>query len=343
MKSFFVAWFLFAIGTGADVNAPLDERTQIYISVADSVIQGQAFFVAIELVDPENQRPIPGDYWLDVSADKPDIAMPEKLLLQNGSGGFWATGRSWKGAGLRFSASADIGDGRPIGGLSDAVTILPGGTAPLGQLSQIFVSAPDTVKQGEQFYVQIQLADQKKRDHRGSYALSLSANKPDIELPWGDQLVDGRGGFRGKSSLWHGDGLRFDVRIALENGAQLGGVSNAVVVLPATVDAQRALSQIFLSAPDTVKQGEAFWVQVKLEDRAGRLYTDSQGIAISANKSGISMPTSDQFILSGEGGFWAKSLSWQGEGLRFAARITRYDGTQLGGVSNAMVVLPETK
>jgi hypothetical protein len=95
-------------------------------------------------------------------------------------------------------------------------------------------------------------------------------------------------------------------------GPFTGALDSAVVYDP------EAFSQILVSAPDTVDQGSEFWVGVTLSDKyKNTRVLDNRYVDISTNKLGISVPTGDQLILKGSGGFWAKSASWSGSGLVF--------------------------
>ena len=99
------------------------------------------------------------------------------------------------------------------------------------------------------------------------------------------------------------------------NNIYLGEADSVVVINPADY------SQIIVSAADTVGQGDNFWVDVTTADKFGNArVADNRFVDISANKLGVSIPTSAIHIAKGAGGFWANSSGWSGAGLVLTAR-----------------------
>jgi hypothetical protein len=94
-------------------------------------------------------------------------------------------------------------------------------------------------------------------------------------------------------------------------GPFTGALDSSIVYDP------EAFSQILVSAPDTVNQAAEFWVGLTLADKyKNTRVLDNRYVDIAANKLGVTVPTGDQLVLKGVGGFWAKS-SWTGSGLVF--------------------------
>ena len=92
-------------------------------------------------------------------------------------------------------------------------------------------------------------------------------------------------------------------------------------------------SQIVVSAPDTIAQGEDFWVSVGLGDKFGNpRRADNRYVSISANKLGVQVPNGDLLIKDGAGGFTANSGTFAGDGLVITVRDiiagTNDDGTR---------------
>ena len=83
-----------------------------------------------------------------------------------------------------------------------------------GDFSQIAVSAPDTVTQGENFFVSVGLADKYANPRLGDNRyVSITANKLGVQVPTGDLLIkDGAGGFQVNSGTFAGAGLVITVR-----------------------------------------------------------------------------------------------------------------------------------
>ncbi len=130
-------------------------------------------------------------------------------------------------------------------------------------------------------------------------------------------------------------------------GPFTGALDSSIVYDP------EAFSQILVSAPDTVDQATEFWVGLTLSDKyKNTRVLDNRYVDIAANKLGVAVPTGDQLVLKGVGGFWAKS-SWTGSGLVFdvkdviPTRSTAVDSLQgskdkgdhqIDGRSNAIYV-----
>jgi hypothetical protein len=93
-------------------------------------------------------------------------------------------------------------------------------------------------------------------------------------------------------------------------GPFTGALDSTIVYDP------EAFSQILVSAPGSVVQGENFWVGVTLADKYKNVRVlDNRYVDVSANKLGIMLPPGDILVQKGSGGFWAKSSSWTGDGL----------------------------
>ena len=101
-----------------------------------------------------------------------------------------------------------------------------------------------------------------------------------------------------------------------ENNIYVGALDSVVSVAPA------AFSQVLVSAPDTVTQGESFWVDVTLADAFGNT-ADGNNLFVtaSANKLGVMLPTGNETqATSGKGGFYAKASSFSGSDLVITVR-----------------------
>jgi hypothetical protein len=96
----------------------------------------------------------------------------------------------------------------------------------------------------------------------------------------------------------------------------VGALDSVISVAPA------AFSQVLVSAPDTVTQGEDFWVGVRLADSFGNVADGNNlFVASSANKLGVMVPTGNETqALAGLGGFYAKASTFSGEGLIITVR-----------------------
>lgn len=82
-----------------------------------------------------------------------------------------------------------------------------------------------------------------------------------------------------------------------------------------------AFNQVVVSAPDTVTQGEDFWVDVALGDKfANPRLKDNRYVSITANKLGVQVPMGDHLISGGHGGFTANSGTFAGGGLVITVR-----------------------
>lgn len=98
--------------------------------------------------------------------------------------------------------------------------------------------------------------------------------------------------------------------------ASLKGTADSVIVVNPDV-----YSEIRVAAPDTVGQGDDFWVAVSLSDQFGNdRVKDNRFVEVSANKVGVTAPTAAIQISKGAGGFWANSSSWSGAGLVLTVR-----------------------
>lgn len=98
-----------------------------------------------------------------------------------------------------------------------------------------------------------------------------------------------------------------------------GSLDSVVVVNPNVYD------HIWVSAPDTVTEGEAFWVSLKLVDTYGNTrVADNRYVQVAANKLGVDAPSeaAGVYIEKGVGGFWATSNSYVGSDLVFRVRDT---------------------
>ena len=118
----------------------------------------------------------------------------------------------------------------------------------------------------------------------------------------------------------------------------VGKLDSLIVYIP------NDYSQLVVSAPDTIIQGQEFMVNVTIGDKyKNRRTADARYVSIAANKLGIEVPDGDVYIEKGMGSFVAKASGWSGTGLVF--RITDLLDANTGvavraGVSNAVVVKP---
>lgn len=118
----------------------------------------------------------------------------------------------------------------------------------------------------------------------------------------------------------------------------VGKLDSLIVYVP------NAYSQLVVSAPDTITQGQEFTVNVTIGDKyKNRRAGDARYVSIAANKLGIEVPEGDVYIEKGMGSFVAKATGWSGTGLVF--RITDLLDANMGstvraGVSNAIVGMP---
>lgn len=109
-------------------------------------------------------------------------------------------------------------------------------------------------------------------------------------------------------------------------------------------------TQILVSAPDTVTQGEEFWVDVTIADAFGNVrVTDNRFVNVTTNKLGVMLPAGNEAMpTKGKGGFWAKATTFTGDGLWFKVRdllnntafSTTAGGNFITKTSNNIVVLP---
>jgi hypothetical protein len=96
---------------------------------------------------------------------------------------------------------------------------------------------------------------------------------------------------------------------------KVGTLDSVIVYNP------NAYTQILVSAPDTVTQGEEFWVSLTLADKFGNTrFADARFVSASTNKLGIMMPSDESMPAKGKGGFWAKASTFTGAGLWFKVR-----------------------
>lgn len=123
-----------------------------------------------------------------------------------------------------------------------------------------------------------------------------------------------------------------------------GSLDSVVVVNPNVYD------HIWVSAPDTVSEGEAFKVELKLVDSFGNTrVADNRYVQVAANKLGVDAPfeAAGVYIEKGVGSFWATSQSFTGNDLVFRVRDTlaktAYSNTAgdnyVHGKSDSIVVL----
>lgn len=102
---------------------------------------------------------------------------------------------------------------------------------------------------------------------------------------------------------------------ASADGPFAGALDSSIVVI--TND----FAQVVVSAPDTITQGEDFWVDVALGDKfANARLKDNRYVSITANKLGVQVPMGDHLISGGRGGFTANSGTFAGAGLVITVR-----------------------
>lgn len=98
-----------------------------------------------------------------------------------------------------------------------------------------------------------------------------------------------------------------------------GSLDSVVVVKP------NVYNSIWVSAPDSVTEGEAFWVSLKAIDTYGNTrVADNRYVNVFANKLGVDAPfeAAGVYLENGVGGFWATSQSFTGNDLVFRVRDT---------------------
>ncbi len=99
------------------------------------------------------------------------------------------------------------------------------------------------------------------------------------------------------------------------DGPFAGALDSSIVVNTAD------FNRIVVSAPDTVTQGEDFWVSVGLGDKFGNpRLKDNRYVSISSNKLGVQVPAGDHLIAGGTGGFTVNSGTFAGGGLVISVR-----------------------
>ena len=106
------------------------------------------------------------------------------------------------------------------------------------------------------------------------------------------------------------DSLTVTVVDSTTSGGPFTGALDSTIVVDPEV-----FSQVLVSAPASVVQGENFWVSVTLADKfKNARVLDNRYVAASANKLGVMLPPGDILVQKGVGGFWANS-TWTGAGL----------------------------
>ena len=111
---------------------------------------------------------------------------------------------------------------------------------------------------------------------------------------------------------------------ASADGPFAGALDSSIVI---TTD---VFSQIVVSVPDTVTQGEDFWVSIGLGDQfANPRLADNRYVSISANKLGVQVPMGEHLISGGQGGFPVNSGTFAGGGLVITVRdiVSSISGT----------------
>lgn len=81
-------------------------------------------------------------------------------------------------------------------------------------------------------------------------------------------------------------------------------------------------SKIHVEAPATADVGESFWVSVIKRDKYGNTVPGTEFFTITTNKLGVELPTGEQQLVAGVGGFHAKATSAAGADLEFKVRAT---------------------
>jgi hypothetical protein len=157
-------------------------------------------------------------------------------------------------------------------------------------------------------------------------------------------LLDGRTWLAGKRTVTLKDSSAIDtLAVSIVDSTDVtkpyvGKLDSLIVYIP------NDYSQLVVSAPDTITQGQEFTVNVTIGDKyKNRRTGDARYVSIAANKLGIEVPEGDVYIEKGMGSFVAKASGWSGTGLVF--RITDLLDANTGaavrtGVSNAIVAKP---
>lgn len=97
---------------------------------------------------------------------------------------------------------------------------------------------------------------------------------------------------------------------------------------------------MWLTAPDSTRQGEAFLVEIVLVDSSGAPLIGSQRVWLRASQAGVQLEGESAVVENGRGSARVQAISWSGSDLYLTARCQLADGTHLVTASNSAVVLP---
>ena len=113
------------------------------------------------------------------------------------------------------------------------------------------------------------------------------------------------------------------ISIEADDDSTLVGEADSVIVVSPS-----GYTQLIVSAPDTVTQGENFMVDVLVGDKFGNHEVDDAGrfVAISTNTIGVQVPPDAVNIAKGAGSFMVNSSGWSGD-LTLSVRDIAGDGT----------------
>ena len=92
-----------------------------------------------------------------------------------------------------------------------------------------------------------------------------------------------------------------------EDSTIVGEADSVIVMIP------EAYSQILVTAPDTVVQGNNFMVNVLIADEFGNLVEDDRFVAVGADGIGVQVPPGAVNISKGTGSFVVNSSGWIGD------------------------------
>ena len=117
-------------------------RTQIVVDAAESVGQGDTFWVDVSYADEFGNARVTDNGFVNVSASKLGVKVPVgDVPITKGIGGFWAKSSTWSGDGLVITARDVIYNGDP-----DGYTVISGtDTISVSGDGATVLDAPDTV------------------------------------------------------------------------------------------------------------------------------------------------------------------------------------------------------
>ena len=97
------------------------------------------------------------------------------------------------------------------------------------------------------------------------------------------------------------------------------------------VTTNAAFDTISVAAPTTVDVGEQFWVSVTKKDKYGNTVPGTEYFSVTTNQLGVELPTGEQQLTAGVGGFYARANNAVGD-LQFKIKAT------IGGAKEGIFV-----